>query len=146
MLVVKYENLAEMRISIEDSSTMTCQDKQFHIGPVFSLKMRSAAIGFCEQQEGLGHQCILIESDTTLTTWRYTANLVEKSSSQLKQQEFVGRCHQELKKCIGPMATFIIDELVNGSEKLTATILIDRIVAQIPDPKLADQFRSNMKK
>jgi hypothetical protein len=144
--VVKFEQLAEMGISIEDSSTMTWHDRHFHIGPTFSLKMRAAAIGFCNQEEDLGQKCILIENDTTLTVWRQIATSAKKSSSQLNQQEFIQRCHHELQKCIGPMATFIIDELVNGSEKLTATKLIDRIVEQIPDPNLAAEFRRKIKK
>jgi hypothetical protein len=51
-----------------------------------------------------------------------------------------------LKKCIGPMATLIIDELINGSEPLTSTQLVDRIAAQIPDPKLANEFRRILQK
>ena len=146
MRLVKFENIAGMGISIKDSSNMTWQDEHFHIGPTFSLKMRAAAIGFCSQEEDLGQKCILVENDTTLTVWRQVATSPKKSSSQLNQKEFIQRCHHELQRCIGPMATFIIDELVNGSEKLTETKLIGRIIEQIPDPKLAAEFRTNMKK
>jgi hypothetical protein len=146
LLLVKFEKIAEMGISIEDTSRMTWHDKQFQIGPVFALKMREAAIGFCEQEENLGHRCILIENDSTLTIWTQKNNLQKSLESQLNSQKFIKRCHQELKKCIGPMATLVIDELVNGSEKLTANKLVERIVKQIPDPKLADEFIRSMKK
>jgi hypothetical protein len=139
------EKLAEMGISIGHTSTITLQNKEFHIGPTFSLKMRAAAIGFCEQEERQGTKCLLIENATALTVWTYIPPAsTEKIGSDLKKKEFIKRCHQELTKCIGPMATLIVDELVNGEESLKSSQLIERIIEQIPDPKLAAEFRRNL--
>lgn len=146
MLLLTVDKLAKMGISPGSSSTITLDGKQFYIGPAFSLKMRAAAIGFCEQEESQGHECLLVEDKIALTVWKQVVIPVPRSSSQPERKEFIKLCDRELKKCIGPMATFIIDELVNGDELLTATQLIDRIVEQIPDPKLAAEFRHNIGK
>ena len=144
LLLLTVEKLAKMGISHGSSSTITLDCKQFYIGPAFSLKMRAAAISFCEQEESQGHECLLVENNNVLTVWKQVVNTVPTSSSQSDRNEFIKCCDRELKKCIGPMATFIINELVNGDELLTATQLIDRIVEQIPNPKLAAEFRQKI--
>ncbi len=147
MLTLTIEQLKEMGVSTISSSTLTLDDKQFQIGPTFSLKMRSAAIDFCEQKESEGCECLLVENANAITIWNQKKSIsIEKSKSESSQEEFVKRCHQELKKCIGPMATLIIDELVNGPEPLTGSQLVARIAAQIPDRKLANEFRNMFKK
>ena len=142
MQIVTVEQLAKGGISIGQSSTITIKNRQFHIGPTFSLKMRDAAISFCKQEESQGIKCLLVENATALTVWKHTVDLTEKIDAELNYQEFVERCRQELTKCIGPMATLIVDELVSGNKPLKASQLIEKIVAEIPDPKFAAEFRS----
>jgi hypothetical protein len=143
--VLKNEDLAVLGIPPGNTSNFIYDGKEFQIGPTFSLKMRSEAINFCEREESEGRECLLIERATAVTVWRSITPSSAKSSPQLDKQLFIEQCHQELTKSIGPIATVIIKELVNSSEPLTATQLIDRVAAEIPDSSLAEQFKTNLR-
>jgi hypothetical protein len=134
-----------MGLSPANTSNFTLNGKEFQIGPTFSLKMRDVAISFCEKEEREGKECLLIERSTAVTVWTQVKQ-PKRSSPKLDKQAFIERCNQELTKSIGPMASLIIDELLNGSELLTPSQLIDRIAAEIPNQKLAEEFKRKMKK
>jgi len=57
---------------------------------------------------------------------------------------FVDRCRRELVQIIGPMASFLIDDLLIDDPTLTQTQLVEAIATEIPDTQLAEQFRQRI--
>ncbi|PZV04910.1 MAG: hypothetical protein DCF32_11660 [Leptolyngbya sp.] len=58
--------------------------------------------------------------------------------------EFVNHCRQALTRCIGPMANYLIEDTLADFSQLSPQALINRLAAEIPDAKKADEFRKQM--
>ncbi|WP_254722007.1 protein kinase domain-containing protein [Kovacikia minuta] len=58
---------------------------------------------------------------------------------------FVESCRQELTRCIGPIAKVLIKQVVTDNPHLDRTTLIEVLASQIPNPKLAAEFRQRLK-
>ncbi len=145
MLILTSAELTAIKTFDRQSSTLTIEGQHFSLGPTFSLKMREAAARFCQQQESEGIACLLVEGNNTINVWKEVKPIVvDTSTPKLDKQKFVKCCETELTKCIGPMAKVIIAELVNSPDSLTANQFINRIVSEIADPKLAQEFKDNL--
>ncbi len=139
--------LEAMGIFSEMKSMIIFQGKKFSRGPSFSLRNRAIGISFCEREERRGYNFLLVESAVSVTVWKEIKTTIEISNSsfiELDKRNFIACCRQELTKCIGPMASLIIDELISDLELTTPTQFLERIEAQIPDSKLVTEFRSNI--
>jgi serine/threonine protein kinase/class 3 adenylate cyclase len=55
--------------------------------------------------------------------------------------EFLEHCRQALARCIGPMASLILDDVLAQNPRLDPPGLIEAIVAEIPDPQQAKAFQ-----
>ncbi len=55
--------------------------------------------------------------------------------------EFLEHCRHELAHCIGPMAAWVIDDVMMQHPQLSPEELVQAIAAEIPDPQLSQQFR-----
>jgi hypothetical protein len=150
LIVLTIEQLAEMGISSGSTDNFTFEGKEFRSGPTFSLKMRAAALGFCERQERHGTECLLVERASAVTVWTAVAKPINRVEQQPKPEfdraAFIERCRQELTKSIGPMASLIIDELVNKSDPLSPRRSVEWIASQLPNAQLAEEFKQNMQK
>jgi serine/threonine-protein kinase len=58
--------------------------------------------------------------------------------------EFLSRCRQTLTRCVGPMASYLIDDVLSDFPHLSAAELVARLAAEIPDPQKAADFRQQM--
>jgi serine/threonine-protein kinase len=67
---------------------------------------------------------------------------VEKTSTFAS--DFIERCHQELTHCIGPIAKYIIEEIIFDSPSLSSEELIAALAAEIPNPQQAAEFRQRL--
>jgi hypothetical protein len=137
--------LVNMGIPVEQSPIISFQGKRFHRGPSFSLKNREIGISYCEREESKGYNFLLVENRTSVTVWKEERVAVVDIKSQAKRQHFIDSCRQELTKRIGPMASLIIDELVDNNKSLADEKLIELIAEQIPDAKVAQEFTEKMK-
>lgn len=54
---------------------------------------------------------------------------------------FIARCRHELALCIGPMANFIVDDVLEVSSTVAESQFIEAIAAEIPNDSMADAFR-----
>ncbi|MBD2259098.1 protein kinase [Pseudanabaena sp. FACHB-2040] len=59
--------------------------------------------------------------------------------------EFLQRCRQELTRCIGPMAEYVIEETLADYPNLDAQNLVFRLAAEIPDARKAAEFQQKLK-
>ncbi|MBD2107440.1 protein kinase [Nodosilinea sp. FACHB-13] len=58
--------------------------------------------------------------------------------------EFLNRCRQTLTRCIGPMANYLIEDTLADFPQLSPQELINRLAAEIPDSKKAEEFCRQM--
>ncbi|MEB3209909.1 MAG: protein kinase [Leptolyngbyaceae bacterium] len=58
---------------------------------------------------------------------------------------FIDRCRHELALCIGPMAQFIVDDVLELSSGSSESQFIEAIAAEIPNPKMAETFRQRLR-
>nr|WP_228037477.1 protein kinase [Nodosilinea sp. LEGE 06152] len=58
--------------------------------------------------------------------------------------EFLNRCRQTLTRCIGPMANYLIDDTLADFPNLAPQELVNRLAAEIPDRKKAEEFCRQM--
>lgn len=58
--------------------------------------------------------------------------------------EFIELCQQELTQCIGPMAKYILEEILFNYPDVTAKELIEAVASEIPNPQQATKFRQRL--
>jgi hypothetical protein len=139
--------LEAMGIFVETQSTIVFQGRCFGRGPSFSLRNKAIALSFCEREERRGYNFLLVKSSTSVTVWKeikVATEVVSTSISGFDRKAFIECCRQELTSCVGPMAMLIMDELSSDVELVTSNDFLDKIEAQIPDSKLANEFRTNI--
>lgn len=66
---------------------------------------------------------------------------IELSSSNSLDSEFVERCQRELAVSIGPIASFIIDDVIAQSSPHSPHELVEALAAEIPDLREAREFK-----
>jgi len=66
---------------------------------------------------------------------------IELSSSDSLDSEFVERCQRELAVSIGPIASFIIDDVIAQSSPHSPYELVEALAAEIPDLREAREFK-----
>ena len=60
--------------------------------------------------------------------------------------KFIEDCRRELTSFVGPFASIIIDDLLREQDTLTQQELIENLIAQIPDPERAENFKKRIEK
>jgi serine/threonine-protein kinase len=63
----------------------------------------------------------------------------EQSVSSIRP-EFVERCRSELARCIGPMADYVMDDVMARARPMTPQQLVRAIATEIPDAKKSQAF------
>ena len=58
--------------------------------------------------------------------------------------EFLKRCQQELARCIGPFASFLIEDTLAEQPQIAPQKLIEMLAAEIPNPEQAKQFKEHL--
>ena len=58
--------------------------------------------------------------------------------------EFVERCQKELASCIGPIASFIVEEVIEQSSPSSPQQLAEALAAEIPDLQEAREFKRRL--
>ncbi|RZM75985.1 protein kinase domain-containing protein [Leptolyngbya iicbica] len=74
----------------------------------------------------------------------FNAPMHIRSSSLLQNEAFVSRCREELTRCIGPMATLIIEDAIDQYPDASPHELVDILASQLSDGKQAEQFVSSI--
>lgn len=59
--------------------------------------------------------------------------------------QFLEDCRQELMRCIGPMASFLLEDILAQSPHLMPQQLIEVLVAEISDHQRAQEFKNRLK-
>ncbi len=65
--------------------------------------------------------------------------------SALLNPKFLEHCQQELSRCVGPMAMFVLEETLAQSPYLTPVQLVEALAAEIPDARRVEEFRKRIK-
>ncbi|NEQ43842.1 MAG: protein kinase [Leptolyngbya sp. SIOISBB] len=67
-----------------------------------------------------------------------------RSTSVLQDEAFVTRCREELTRCIGPMATLIVEDAIEQHPDANPHELVELLASQLSDGKQAEQFVSSI--
>jgi len=65
--------------------------------------------------------------------------------SVLLYPKFLEHCRQELSLCVGPIAMFVLEEILAQSPYLTPVELVEALAAKIPDARRVEEFRKRIK-
>jgi serine/threonine protein kinase/class 3 adenylate cyclase len=66
------------------------------------------------------------------------------SASDHLSPEFLSRCRQNLTRCIGPMASYLVEDILDDFPNLSTQELVTRLAAEIPDAQKASDFVQQM--
>ncbi len=80
------------------------------------------------------------ETSESLTDTQKMGDLRDRPGPQ-----FLEHCRQELMRCMGPMASFLLEDILAQSPHLAIEQLIEALVAEIPDPQRAQEFKNRIK-
>ncbi|MFE4108257.1 protein kinase domain-containing protein [Almyronema epifaneia] len=72
------------------------------------------------------------------------ANQSESSLSSSISDLFLNRCQQALARCVGPMASFLIEETLADYPDIDDRQLVSLLAAEIPDATKAEEFQSQL--
>ena len=148
MDILTSDELKLIGIFYDRSTRLVFKGKEFVLGPSFSLNKKSVGISFCIQEEENGHQCLLVETSNSIAVWKSVKTRKKKSLdhhlSKIEKEELISSCLLELTKCIGPIATLIIEDLEDEANNMSPIQFVNIIAEQIPDLKVALAFRQKM--
>jgi serine/threonine-protein kinase len=74
----------------------------------------------------------------------FNAPMQAGSASVIQDEAFVARCRQELTRCIGPMASFVIEDALDQYPNASPQELVEILASQLSDGKQANQFMSRI--
>ena len=74
----------------------------------------------------------------------FNAPLQVGSGSILQEEAFVDECRQALTRCIGPMATLVLEDVLDQYPDASPQELVDILAAQLSDGQQASQFVSSV--
>lgn len=69
---------------------------------------------------------------------------IKTETSHLLEPDFLEQCRQELIRCMGPMASFMLEDILAESPQLTPVELVEALVAEIPNAQRAEEFRKSI--
>lgn len=58
--------------------------------------------------------------------------------------DFIKKCQKDLIYVIGPIANFIIEEILQSNPQISITEFVDRLANKIPDPGMAKKFKKRI--
>ncbi|WP_219904160.1 serine/threonine-protein kinase [Stenomitos frigidus] len=85
------------------------------------------------------------QSAMPLAAEPFMANAVSDAAPGFNlSAEFIELCQQELTQYIGPMAKYILEEILFNDPEVTSKELIEAVAAEIPNPEQATKFRQRL--
>lgn len=72
-----------------------------------------------------------------------------KSPTVLKQKQsidnnFINKCERDLIYLIGPIANFIIEEILQSNPQISVTEFVDKLAQNVPDSGMAEEFKKRV--
>ena len=58
--------------------------------------------------------------------------------------DFIKKCQRDLTYLIGPIANFIIEEILESNPQISTTEFINRLANKVPDPGMAEEFKKRV--
>jgi serine/threonine protein kinase len=84
------------------------------------------------------------EIPTTITTNSQLISQIPAELPAIVNTKFLDQCRKELSNCAGPIASFIMEDTLSKFPQLTPEQLIEALVAEIPDQKRAQDFKTRI--
>jgi serine/threonine protein kinase/class 3 adenylate cyclase len=112
------------------------------------IPLESTATSQTSGRNRTGHDNTVIETLLQVSSSSSSDGAAPGASSDLQvlSQAFVERCRQVLTQCVGPMATFLLEDALSEMPTPSPQALVDRLAADIPDSKAAAEFKQLLSK
>lgn len=165
MTFIKIEDLKARGVQKINSFELLYQGKIFVKSLSLSKRLQDVAINIEQEEIAAGRSCLIIESDFEWIVWKQLpeqkesntlseitqAEIAKKESppefaktSVLLTGEFITRCQEELTNYIGPIAAYILDDILDANPHLSPWELTELLMAEIPDLKKREQFKKSL--
>ncbi|PSB15274.1 serine/threonine protein kinase [Phormidesmis priestleyi ULC007] len=122
-----------------DSKLRPILSKMLAEKPMNRYQSAQEVLSLLERSSENGFQGKIQPSTEQLVTNLYPAEQGSKFTS-----EFIELCQQELTHSIGPMAKYILEEILLNAPDLSSKELIEAVAAEIPNPQQAAKFRQRL--
>lgn len=122
-----------------DSKLRPILSKMLAEKPMNRYQSAQEVLSLLERSSENGFQGKIQPSTEQLATNLYPAEQSSKFTS-----EFIELCQQELTHSIGPMAKYILEEILLNAPDLSSKELIEAVAAEIPNPQQAAKFRQRL--
>jgi serine/threonine-protein kinase len=74
-----------------------------------------------------------------------TRHVSSPETSKALSDSFLECCRRELTRCIGPIAKLLVKQVTTDNPDIDRTTLIEALATQIPNPRLAAEFRQQLR-
>ena len=169
----KEEELIVHDQTVRAGLEMKFQNKQLVPCLAFAKHHRKLAIEICQKDIAAGIFCVLTEGDNHLSIWREQIKLNQETavetvpalepqfnsteplhsngksrtqSANTPSPELITLFTQELTQHIGPMADYVVKELLANRPNMPPQQLIQEIVAEIADPEEAQRIQKSLER
>jgi hypothetical protein len=88
-----------------------------------------------EQQQQFWQEAIAIFETSTNSS---------STTDEVLDDEFISQCERELAYLVGPIASFVIQKILQSNSQLSASEFVKQLAAKIPEPKQALEFEQGM--
>ncbi len=68
----------------------------------------------------------------------------EAKTSAALNPEFIERCRRELARCIGPVASFILEDILAQAPQIAPQQLVESLAVEITNPQKAQEFKQHL--
>lgn len=93
-----------------------------------------------EQQQEFQQQAMAILEDTTILS----DDKLHTSANLKLEQNFISKCERELAYLVGPIASYITQQILKSQPQISLEEFVNKLAAQIPEPQLAVEFEQRL--
>jgi hypothetical protein len=159
MFIYQAEELESQGLLHATTSELVLQGKKLFKSVSISKRFRQAAMDMCQKELEAGRFCVLIEISSFFTLWKQKIepnSVVESTSVETPPEEisditsdsltneFLNLCQQKLNRYIGPIAEYIIEDLLEENPELKADQLVRLISDEIPNSSQSKEFKEQL--
>lgn len=116
------------------------------IGPIAPTLLQQVSQQVATDQELIANLVLHLPSHQQTEFERRAISFLQQPAPQPEKscvvnQAFIGHCEQELAKIIGPIAAFVVQQVLQSDPQASPAEFVENLIAEIPNRQKAEQFR-----
>ncbi|NMG08869.1 caspase family protein [Brasilonema sp. UFV-L1] len=96
-----------------------------------------------QQQKQFEKQAIALLEASTVSSQNQSAQSPNKENQTI-DANFISKCERELAYSIGPIANFLIKQVLQSQPQISLSEFVNKLAQRIPEPKQASEFKRRM--